>query len=417
MAPGYKWAFTARFRSEAYGWRASALATKRLKEAVTEIQKAAKPDPLAAGGGVVMLMERIWPALQHVDSSSGALGNAVNRTLEALIPLLIAAPAERKTREQWMERLYQALVEDGVNYLSPVEGRWGDICVFADLASEWANRIFPLLRQTWASGERGAWVIGATLCLSCLVEAERFSELQDVLSFLPYRFWHYEKFLAEALLRQGRTDDAIAYAEECGEDPYAEGEITRFCERALLEAGRREEAYQRYGLWAATGTTYLAIFRNTAKRYPERDPRQILLDLINARGSKGKWFAAAKSAGHLDVALECARKGTTDPATLVRAARDFVETAPEFAAQVALLAIKFLLDGRGYEPRPLDIGSAHRHLMAAADRLRATEWAMRETLELLANPSPTEVSIMRDELVASFQDAQRQLRRSAEDPQ
>ena len=38
-------------------------------------------------------MERLWPFLQEIDSSSGNLGLAVNRTLDALIPVLIAAPA------------------------------------------------------------------------------------------------------------------------------------------------------------------------------------------------------------------------------------------------------------------------------------------------------------------------------------
>jgi hypothetical protein len=33
-------------------------------------------------------MERIWPALQGIDGSSGALGSAVCRTLETLIPFV-----------------------------------------------------------------------------------------------------------------------------------------------------------------------------------------------------------------------------------------------------------------------------------------------------------------------------------------
>ncbi len=83
----HKWAFTARFRSRAYGWRGTDLATKRLKEAVTEIRKVARADPALAAEGAVALMERLWPALQDIDTSSGALGNAVNRTLEQLIPV------------------------------------------------------------------------------------------------------------------------------------------------------------------------------------------------------------------------------------------------------------------------------------------------------------------------------------------
>ncbi len=77
-----KWVYKARFRSSAYGWRGTGLATKRLKESVTEIRKVARTDPVLAGEGAVTLMERLWPALQNIDTSSGALGNAVNRTLE-----------------------------------------------------------------------------------------------------------------------------------------------------------------------------------------------------------------------------------------------------------------------------------------------------------------------------------------------
>ena len=59
-------------------------------------------------------------------------------------------------------------------------------------------------------------------------------------------------------------------------------------------------SYFRYGLKTATGPTYLAIFRDTIKRYPDRDRRQVLLDLIEMRGEHGKWFAAVKDAGFLD---------------------------------------------------------------------------------------------------------------------
>src|SRR5262249_12146266 len=82
---------------------------------------------------------------------------------------------------------------------------------------------------------------------------------------------------------------------------------------------RPEEAYYRYGLRTVTGSTYLSIYRETLKRYPDRDRRQVLLDLMEARGQRGKWFAAAKDAGFLDIALLCARDFTVEPATLVRA--------------------------------------------------------------------------------------------------
>jgi hypothetical protein len=48
-------------------------------------------------------MEKLWPALEHVDSSSGALGSAVNKALDVLIPIIIKAPADEKTRgKRWV---------------------------------------------------------------------------------------------------------------------------------------------------------------------------------------------------------------------------------------------------------------------------------------------------------------------------
>ena len=66
-------------------------------------------------------MERLWPSLQDIDGSSDALGSTVNRTLDALIPVLIAAPAAKGLRVKWFDRLFEAVKEDGVQYLSPVE--------------------------------------------------------------------------------------------------------------------------------------------------------------------------------------------------------------------------------------------------------------------------------------------------------
>ena len=85
----HKWTFTARFRAGAYSWKASRLACQRLREAVSEIKKVAKHDPVLGAEGAVRLMEKIWPALEHVDSSSGALGSAVHKTLDALIPIIV----------------------------------------------------------------------------------------------------------------------------------------------------------------------------------------------------------------------------------------------------------------------------------------------------------------------------------------
>ena len=64
------------------------------RSAAAEIRSVAKSDPVAAGDGVVSLMERIWPAFQGIDTSSKALGAAVLRTMNELIPILTVASTQ-----------------------------------------------------------------------------------------------------------------------------------------------------------------------------------------------------------------------------------------------------------------------------------------------------------------------------------
>ena len=203
MAVGHGWGFKAKLRARAYGWRGSALAVTRLKEALSEIKAVAKSDPVTAGEGAVSLMERIWPAFQDIDTSSGALGTAVARTLEQLIPILAGAPADHGVRASWLERLFDAVQEDGVQYLAPVEERWGEIARYPDLIHAYADRLLPILRRAWADQERFSHVTGTAICLSCLLEAGRYTELQDLLAMQRMRFWSWHRFGAEALLRRG----------------------------------------------------------------------------------------------------------------------------------------------------------------------------------------------------------------------
>ena len=71
----------------------------------------------------------------------------------------------------------------------------------------------------------------------------------------------------------------------------------------MLDAGRDTEAYEKYGLKANESSTGLATFRWIVKKYPASEPRRILLDLAELFGDHGRWFAAAKDAGMLDLAL------------------------------------------------------------------------------------------------------------------
>ena len=75
------------------------------------------------------------------------------------------------------------------------------------------------------------------------------------------------------------------------------------CEAILLAEGMHERAYEQYAIAANRKSTYLATFRAIAAKYPDRERAGILRDLVaSTPGREGKWFAAAKSAGCLDVA-------------------------------------------------------------------------------------------------------------------
>lgn len=126
----HKWAFKPGMRAGAYSWKSSAKAIERLKSARAEIRAVARTDPTTAAEGVIALAQRIWPAFEHIDTSSGALGNAASRTLEELLPILMVAPADEKTRAKWLEQLREAIADDGVDYLAPLADRFGEIAVF-----------------------------------------------------------------------------------------------------------------------------------------------------------------------------------------------------------------------------------------------------------------------------------------------
>ncbi|WP_049780691.1 hypothetical protein [Nitrosococcus halophilus] len=291
-----KWQFPNRFRARAFGWRGSRLACQRIREAVSEIKKVSKKaDAVQSVEGAVRLMERLWPALEHVDSSSGALGSAVANALDVLIPIIIVAPAEDAVRNQWMDRLWKAIEEDGVDYLAPVADRWGEICVSTDRTNRWADMLCPTLRACWSDPRSGAYFKGSTACLSCLMAAGRHQEVLDLLELPSYLFWHYRRYGVQALLAMGKKAEAVQYAEASRGLNQPDGAIDRACEEILISSGLHEEAYRRYGLCAATGTSYLARFRAVAKRYPMKDKMAILTDLIaTTAGEEGKWFATAK---------------------------------------------------------------------------------------------------------------------------
>jgi hypothetical protein len=385
----YKWDFKQRIRPRAFGWRASGLAIVRLKEAASEIRGIARRDPVLAADGVVGLVGRIWPAFEHIDTSSGALGGAVNRTLDELIPLVATAPAEPQTRELWLDQLWQAVLDDGVSYLAPVEEAWGDLCASAEVASRWADRILPLLRTVWSDPRPGQYVKGTDVCLASLLAAGRHEELFAVLELKPRPIWPWRRYGIRALVAEGRLDDALSYAEGSRGLNIPNVSVDTECEAILLAAGRREEAYRRYALTANCASTGLATFRQVKKKYPEIDPAEILADLADSGGDPGHWFAAAKDAGYLDLAFSLATAGRTDPRTLTRASKDFLKSEPAFALRVGRLAVQRILAGHGYDITTADLAAAVDHFLAAATYLGVVPDAQRELDQMpRLNPDP-----------------------------
>lgn len=370
----HNWTFPSRFRAGAYSWKASRLACQRLRDAVSEIKKVAKKDPLIGAEGAVRLMEKIWPALEHVDSSSGALGSAVNKTLGDLIPIVVDAPAEEKTRENWLKRLWQAMEDDGVDYLSPVGDHWGELCGSLEVAARWADELVSTLRSCWTDPNPGGYFQGTTACLSCLLKTGRYGELLDLLELPRYPSWHYRRYGVEALLALGRKAEAVQYAEASRGLNQPDSVIDQACEQILISSGLHDEAYRRYGLSAAVGNSYIARFRSVAKRYPMKDKSQILSDLIaTTPGEEGKWFATAKELELYDLALELANRSPCDPKTLTRAARDYLDSEPAFSLGSAIAALLWLSDGWGYEVTSVDVVEAYDRAMDAAARLNKVD--------------------------------------------
>jgi tetratricopeptide (TPR) repeat protein len=380
----HKWVFPARFRAGAYSWKASRLACQRLREAVSEIKKVAKKDPLIGAEGAVRLMEKIWPALEHVDSSSGALGSAVNKTLGDLIPILVNAPADEKVRNNWLDRLWQAMEDDGVDYLSPVSDRWGEICGSIEVAGRWGDDLVSTLRSCWTDQNPGNYFHGATACLSCLLTTGRYEELLDLLELPRYPSWHYRRYGVEALLALGRKAEAVQYAEASRGLNEPDSVIDQTCEEILISSGLHDEAYQRYGLSAAVGNSYIARFRSVEKRYPMKDKLQILSDLMAITpGEEGKWFATAKELGLYDLALELANRSPCDPKTLTRAARDYLDPEPAFALGSAIAALRWLSEGWGYGVTSVDVAEAYDRAMDAAARLNRVDDVTKQIRQLV----------------------------------
>jgi hypothetical protein len=360
----HQWTFTRQFRRHAFGWREQ-LPVQRVKEAVAEIKRAARTDPVLGAEGAVLFLERVSPALEQVDSSSGRIGTAVGRAIDDLEPLIAKAEVGADQRQAWLERLFDALQADEIPYIEELADRWGNLCASGEVASRWADELLPITRHV-LEGPRHSrgYFKGPTACLSSLYAAGRHDELIALLA--NEDFWHYRKFAVQALAAVGRPEEAIQLAESLRSPWTPDSAVDRMCEQILLAVGDTDRAYA-YGLSAHHRSTFAATFRAVAAAYPSKPKSQILQDLAaTTPGDEGKWFAAAKDAGLYEEAIALARRSPCDPRTLARAARDFSTKEPSFAIESGLLALYWIGLGYGFELTGADVEMAYAGALDAA---------------------------------------------------
>lgn len=150
IATSHKWDFAPRFRRKAFGWQ-SDTAIQRIKEALAEIKAVAKKEPVIAAEGAVLLLEKLAPAIEQVDSSSGHIGNAVNHAIATLVPIITKADVPSAVRAPWLDRLWAAYEADAMPSIEYLGDLWGELCATKELASQWADRLVPVAVALWSA--------------------------------------------------------------------------------------------------------------------------------------------------------------------------------------------------------------------------------------------------------------------------
>lgn len=377
-APKHSWTFAPRFRAGAFGWRSEPAIT-RIKEAVSEIKAVAKKDPILGAEGAILFLQKLSPALQNIDGSSGSIGTAANRAIEALVPIIAKAHVDISLRRKWLEKLYQAHADDQVPYIETLADYWGPLCATPEIAAEWADRLAGTVETVFRrSKEEFAFFHGAPMALSALLASGQHERLLALIDLYPRKFWSYRKWGVQALVSLGRKAEAIRYAEDCRGLNEPSQLIAQTCEEILLSSGMADEAYERYAYEANQAGTYLATFRAICKKYPGKSPASILMDLVERTpGQEGKWFAAAKDVKLYDVALDLARKSPVDHRTLMRAVEDFSQTQPLFAMYCGVLALYWICDGHAYDATALEVRSIYDGILKAAEHAECRDVALQ----------------------------------------
>jgi hypothetical protein len=384
LKSSHQWSFKVYFRTGIYGWRGSQLAAKRLKEALREINKVNKQESLLAAEGAIFLMSRLWPALEHIDTSSGSLGNAVGNIIEKLLPILINAPASLLVRQYWLDILWEILQADGVGYVADIAQYWGELAGYPEESSRRADVFASLVKVAWQRDE--SIVHYDVAYLSALYFAERFDEVLDAIKKDPRPSWQTREFGARVLVLTD-PDKAIAYAENTRDIINTnQVSISCFCEEALIKTCQINEAYIRYAIPANNANTYLNWFNKIKKKYKTiKTDQEILSDLIAANiVEPGKWFATANKLKCFDLALELIKANPADPKTLNRAAKNRLDKEPNYSLNVAMSSLYWMTQGFGYEISNCDVHDALSIIKQSAKELglwRITKQQLEKMVE------------------------------------
>ncbi len=374
------WAFLARLRPEPA--RRPGELSLGLHRAVGELRRAARPDPLRAGEGAVLLCERLPATLETIEDPVGTVAAAVARSVDALAPLITAAPTSPTQREQWLARLWAALAGETGAHLRRLAEHWGRLCATPQRAAAWAQRLLL------AAGEVGS--AASVACLASQVAAGQHDAALELLASRAIAVWPERQFGVLALAARGETDAALAYA--AASNPLGHHhaqDIARVCEAVLLAAGRRDDAYRRFAAAAHARQNCRQTFDALLRAYPELAPGRLLDDLIAASpGQEGRWFATACALRYHALAAEIAGRSPCDPRTLTRVGAQRLEADPEFALAVAIAALRWLCSGHGVEISGDDVYAAHDLARAAALRTDSQPQLRAALAALCDRPHP-----------------------------
>ncbi|MBN1602164.1 MAG: hypothetical protein JW915_11175 [Chitinispirillaceae bacterium] len=370
----HTWEFTKYFRTNAYGWKGTALASKRIKAAIKEINAVAKKEPTIAAEGAVIFIEKCWRAIEHIDSSSGAIGTAVGNAVIEIVQVIHDAPLAIEERQKLIERIWDSWEEEGYGYYDELSEKWTELCAEPEIMTYWADSFLPIVKQIFSTDTPRSCFKGSEPCLSCLFETGRYDEIIEIVKSKSNPIFHYQKYVIKVVAATGEVDKALSMIDECLGDSYSTYQAAHLGEEILLKAGRVEEAYKRYGLMMPFQTTGLATLSAIRKKYPKISPQRILSDLLDAdSGNERRYFAAARQIGMIELAIEIAEKYDVEPKTLTTACKDYLKKDSNLSLKFGLLALQKYADGYGYEPEYTDVHKCYDLVLKSADNAGKTD--------------------------------------------